>query len=508
MTTPPRFAFGSVRVRLTVWNVLVLALVLAVLGAAFRYRLQTDSLAAIDSRLAAVTDDFQRHLPPDGPPFHRRPPGPPGPPPGPFPQDAPNPPPPVAGEPSQMPPPRDGDGPPPREPDTSPLRRFRPHAVDRQGHSLFPGAPDSPWDAGSGLAHALRGQPSYTNIALKGEHLRVYSQPLRQRGQIIGAVQMANSLAPLNESVRQMTRTLLTLIPLALLIAGFGGAFLTDRALRPVRDITQSAGQIEASNLSGRLPVTGRDEFSLLAATFNAMLERLETAFARLEQSFQQQRRFTADASHELRTPLTIIKANTSLALSGERTPEQYRHALAAADKAADRMNRIVQDLLLLARTDAAPWEARLAPTPLADVLEEAAEPLQTPAHPAITLDLPADPLLVMGDQHALLRLFTNLLENAVRHTPQGGKITITATATEQFATVAVTDTGEGIAPEHLPHLTERFYRVDAARAREGGGTGLGLAICQSIVDAHGGSLAIASTVGQGTAVTVTIPRA
>jgi two-component system OmpR family sensor kinase len=294
--------------------------------------------------------------------------------------------------------------------------------------------------------------------------------------------------------------------PLALLAAALGGALLTDRALRPVRQITQAAAQIGASDLSDRLPVKGQDEFSELAATFNGMLSRLEQAFTQLAQALEQQQRFTADASHELRTPLTIIKANTSLALEEERSNVEYRRALEAADRAADTTNRIVQDLLLLARGDVGQLGVDRRPTRIGELLQRAAEPFRGSHIPPISVELSDPSLAVAADPHHLVRLFGNLLENAVRHTPPTGRITVSAHDEEDSVVVRVEDTGEGIAPEHLPHVCERFYRVDAARTRRHGGTGLGLAICQSIVEAHHGSLTLESVVGEGTTVTVRLP--
>jgi signal transduction histidine kinase len=252
--------------------------------------------------------------------------------------------------------------------------------------------------------------------------------------------------------------------------------------------------------------VKGRDEFSELAATFNEMLGRLEQAFTHQARTLEQQRRFTADASHELRTPLTIIKANTSLALEEERSNAEYRRALAAADRAADTTTRIVQDLLLLARGDAGQLRLDRHPTRFGEVLERAAESFRVPASPPISVQLSDPSLMAPADPHHLLRLFNNLLENAVRHTPRTGRITISAFAEKDSVIVRVRDTGEGILPEHLPHVCERFYRVDTARTRRQGGTGLGLSICQSIVAAHGGSLTIDSKVGQGTTVTIRLP--
>ena len=470
---------GSVRRRLTVWNVGVLACVLLALGVVFRYRLQADSIAAMDRHLSGVAHEVARRVSGPRPPFG-------GPPFGPPPQGWP-------------------PGPPPPDAGPGGLRRFRPRVLDAQGHSLFPHDTDPPWN-GNAYRRALRGGEGAVFAMDGGEPIRVYSLPLRRGARVYGVVQTAGSLAPLREAVAQMTRTLLALIPLALIVTAGGGAFLTGRALRPVREITEAAERMEASSLAGRLPVTGTDEFSHLAATFNAMLARLEGAFGQLDFALQQQKRFAADASHELRTPLTIIKANTSLALSGERSPAQYRQALAASDRAADRMTRIVQDLLLLARSDAGQWELPLVPTALGDVLACAAEPLQD--GPSITLAPALGGLCVLGDADALTRLFGNLLENAARHTPADGRIAVTAHAESSVVTVSVTDTGEGIAAEHLPHATERFYRADASRARAQGGTGLGLAICLSIVHAHGGTLSLQSEPGQGTTVSVTLPQA
>ncbi len=525
LTLPPP---GSVRRRLLVWNVGVLACVLLVLGIVFRVRLQADGISAMDRHLSQVAHVIARRGAEPGERF--------GPPPPPWSQARfpvlspqgrtaftarPLLPPSGEGEPERMVPnsgrrrgeqeARGGpEGPsfvPP--PDNAPggLRRFRPRLLDTQGHSLFPGDHNPPWSLAA-YHRALGGEESAVSTMDRGEPIRVYSLPLRRGAHIDGVVQTAGSLAPLRTAVGQLTRTGLTLIPLALLAAAFGGAFLTGRALRPVREITQAAEQMEASSLGGRLPVSGTDEFAHLAATFNAMLERLEGAFGQLDYALQQQKRFAADASHELRTPLTIIKANTSLALSGERTTAQYRQALAASDKAADRMTRIVQDLLLLARSDAGQWQPALAAVALGDILTQAAEPLRTNDAPPIVVDPALADWCVLGDAHSLTRLFGNLLENAVRHTPPTGRIDVSAYAEGHTVTVFIADTGEGIAPAHLPHVTERFYRVDAARARADGGTGLGLAICLSIAHAHGGTLTLHSAEGAGTTVRVCLPCA
>jgi len=375
-----------------------------------------------------------------------------------------------------------------------------PRLLDPRGRSLVPFWPSQPYD-GRAFAAAVAGRRVYSQVTISQVPVRVYSVPLTMGGKRYGAVQVARPLDDLERLNRGLTRTLLTLIPLAVLAAFAGGAFLTDRALRPVKHISQAADRLGANDLSRRLPVTGGDEFAELAESFNRMLQRLEEAF-------QRQRRFTADASHELRTPLTTIKANTSLALSESGSAEEYREALEEADRAADTMSRIVQDLLLLAKSDDGQIELELAPVSAAELLRLAAEATSDQEHAHIDVQAPEPDLDLLGDMHHLLRLMGNLVENAMRHTPTTGRIVLSARAEGDMAAITVADNGEGISPEHLPHLFERFYRVDLARSREHGGFGLGLAICKSIAEAHGGSLSIRSAVGVGTEVTVWLPRA
>ena len=468
----PALRLRSVRVRLTLWNVGVLALVLVVLGVALRAVVLNNLLGAMDRDMAR-----RMHRITDNPP------------PQPAPQPA-----------------RSEQGHSPRLFDGR--RRFQdgnhrgggfgPRLLGLNGQNIFPGWPDGPWDI-NGFRAAVGGRQEVSTVVRGGGLLRVLSVPLRRDGRIVGVAQDAQPLDGITQEVDRLTRTLLTLLPLALLTAGIGGAFLTDRALRPVRDITRAAGRIGAQNLSGRLPVAGDDELAALAITFNAVLARLEAAF-------EQQRRFTADASHELRTPLTVIKAQSSLALSAPRDAGGYREALEAIDRAADRTGRLVQDLLLLARADAGQSGFARTPTPLTDVLEQAVAAIAATGGPPIEVHCPAA-LCVPGDAEALIRLFSNLLTNAVRHTPPGGRITVSAESQADGAAITVADTGEGIPPEHLPHVFERFYRADAARSRRQGGTGLGLAIGKSIVDSHGGTMTIESTVGHGTTVRVLLPR-
>ncbi len=472
---------NSVRTRLALWNVGVMALVLVVLGATIHYRARMDLLVSVDSELAGRAQRMvERVLDPRFAPFWFGPPrGGPG---GPPPERGPRP-----------------DRPPP-------LSRLAPRMMDRRGKVLSPPNESKPWDR-SAFARALRGEVVYSISVMDGEPLRVLSLPFIQNGTVTLIFQFAHPLTDTYRALNGLTRIVLTLIPIALLIAAGGGLFLTERALHPVRQMAVAAGRIGAKDLSERLPIVGNDEFSELAATFNSMLARLEEAFAKMEAVLEQQRRFTGDASHELRTPLTVIKANASLALRGNRTTEEYQRALQAIQRATDTMNHIVQDLLLLARADGGQLARNVSETPIIEVLERAAEIVQKTDVAPVKINAPDASVTVMGNVEELTRLFSNLIENAVRHTPADGRITVSAHGENNSVIITVEDTGEGIPPEHLPHVCERFYRVDAARSRADGGSGLGLSICQSIVEAHRGMMTIESELGKGTKVRVELPR-
>jgi heavy metal sensor kinase len=309
--------------------------------------------------------------------------------------------------------------------------------------------------------------------------------------------QLAESVRPMYSELNRLRSTLLTMIPIALAIAGAGAMFLTGRALAPVRDVTAAAARIGVEDLSERLPVRGKDEFAQLEKTFNSMLERLEG-------SFERQKRFVADASHELKTPLTVIKANSSLALADPDLTPDYRETLTEIDRAADRTSRIVQDLLLLARSDHGQLRLKESEVPLAGLFAEAVTEARRLHPEGARIEQAVAQEALWGDSNLVHQVLLNLLDNALRHTPSSGQITVTAHATG----FTVADTGAGVAPEHLAHLGERFYRVDSARARTGGGTGLGLAISRAIIEAHGGTLDVQSELGKGTTVTVSLyPR-
>ncbi len=297
----------------------------------------------------------------------------------------------------------------------------------------------------------------------------------------------------------------------ALLLAGIGGvilvfgmaggAWLTARAIRPIHDISNTAARISEGDLSQRISVRETEsELGQLAGVLNSTFSRLESAFA-------QQKQFTSDAAHELRTPVSVILTQTQSALNRERSAPEYRQSLEACQRSAQRMRGLIESLLELARLEAGQEQMRRSPTDLSRIAADCVEqlrPLAAERGIQIETDLPPAPC--SGDDGRLAQVVTNLLSNAVHHNVEGGIIRITSGSEAGFATVRVEDEGPGIAPEHLPHIFDRFYRADAARTTSKGRTGLGLAISKAIVDAHQGTIEVKSELGRGTKFTVRIP--
>lgn len=432
----------SLRARLTLWNVLVLAILLILMGAALRARVQARLEAGINRELAKRGQFFPRNR--------------------------------------AVFPPRSFSG---RRGSGFPI--FTASGVPIQGRQI---APD-PYILPTVLK---RKQPTFTTRGL----LRIYSLPL-ETNEGPGVYQTSESLAPVEQEVNKLTGELLTLLPFGLLAAALGGLFLTERALRPIETLRKAAASIQASDLSQRLEVQGRDELARLSVTFNEMLARLETAFER-------QRQFVADASHELRTPLTTILAASELGLADVTASEKNLRLFGRIEEATQRTVRLVQNLLILARSDSGALVVNSAELPVERLFESVAAEAYLLHPTGARLLLQTNGEVLYGDGPLLFQLLFNLTDNALRHTPPEGSVTLAATPEG----IVVTDTGTGISPEHLPYLTERFYRVDSARARKNGGTGLGLAICKSIAEAHGGTLVFESTLGVGTRVLLALPHA
>jgi heavy metal sensor kinase len=261
---------------------------------------------------------------------------------------------------------------------------------------------------------------------------------------------------------------------------------------------------ISAGSLSSRLDVTNpRDELGRFATTINDLLTRLEN-------SFNEQQRFIADASHELRTPLAVLRGETEVALNRTRTVLEYQESLSLIQDEAERLSRIVGDLFTLARQPIDEPAALIKqPFSLNEAVRDCVRAAQVLAiRKGVQLNTEGDSssLVLNGDEELLKRMILNLLDNAVKYTLRGGEVSLTLARQNGHAKIVVRDTGIGISPADQPHVFDRFYRVDKARSRAQGGAGLGLSIVQWIVDAHGGKIAVESTPGKGSAFTVELP--
>jgi heavy metal sensor kinase len=316
-------------------------------------------------------------------------------------------------------------------------------------------------------------------------------------------VMVATPMHATEATLSRVRMLLLWSTPVVLLLASLGGYWISRRALAPVDEITRAARVIGIQSLSQRLavPASG-DEIQRLSETWNGMLARLEAAVKRLSQ-------FTADASHELRTPIALIRTTAELTLRRERSPETYREALRQVLLESERTTRLVEDLLLLARADAGlpslPLE-RLELIPLVRDVCRQGQILAEARQLEISAEIPDEPVFVEANDPALRRMLLLLLDNAVKYTPSGGRITLSVDRGPAGAIVAVRDTGIGIPETALPHVFERFYRVDESRNRDAGGTGLGLSIAKWIAERHHASLEAESVVGQGSVFRVRFP--
>jgi heavy metal sensor kinase len=376
---------------------------------------------------------------------------------------------------------------------------LHPIIINIQKQEYFTGRPIIPWDEKAYL-RSIKGETLYSVTTVSGVRIRVLSTPIYHNKKQSGVIQVARTLSEMERDMKAVATTLMALIPIVVIIVGIVSAVLTSGAVMPVRELKKAIEKTEAENLSNRLPVTSQDEFGELAAAYNRMLERLEDSFKRKD-------RFIADASHELRTPLTIIRGNTSIALSKPRSCEEYIETIKTVNNVVEDMSSMVNDLLLLARADAGNMLRSLSAASLSDLIEASLSMIPSSEKHPIEYSPPQDDYLVYGSEGLLVRLFANILTNAVVHSPNGCPVKIETIAGNKTLTVIIQDHGEGIAPEHLERILDRFYQVDPARSQAHGGNGLGLAICKSIAEAHNGSIDIKSEVGVGTSVSIQLPR-
>jgi two-component system, OmpR family, sensor kinase len=483
--------YHSIKWRLQAWYALMLVVVLAGFGFT---AYQLDRL----SRFQRVDRELQRRA--DLVFVALRPPGR-------LPREGPEPPFP-GGDPGELPPP-DAIPPNTRPPDPAagPYRQPRFLARDL---ALFAGDTNAYYyaifqrdgrllahseSAPAGLTKPVRaGAMTYNRIRATRRELVVFTPPGEA---IIAGVDIAGEFG-------EMRRFGLLLVGagagvLALGLAG--GWWVATRAIRPVADISATATRISSGDLSQRISTADAEsELGQLATVLNSTFARLETAFA-------QQQQFTSDAAHELRTPVSVILTQVQSTLNKERTGPEYRETLEACQRAAQRMKRLIESLLELARFDAGQEHLQRVTFDLAAKTRECLEllqPLATERRVRISAEL-AD-AHCSGDPERLSQVVTNLLTNAVTHNRPDGEVRVTLAAADGGVVLTVADTGPGIAPEDAPHVFKRFYRAEKSRTASAGNSGLGLAICKSIVTAHGGTLDFTSAPGRGTTFTLRLP--
>ena len=359
-----------------------------------------------------------------------------------------------------------------------------------------------------------------TSRSVGNTPLRIVTLPVAEKDHTMRIVQVASSLEDVEDALNTLLLILTITVPSVLIMASVGGQFLAHKALKPVDQITQTARMITSQNLNQRIPPPKvKDEISRLVETFNDMITRLDQSFCQIKQ-------FSSDASHELKTPLTILRGEVEVTLRKERTFPEYQQILRSNLEEIDRMTQIVEHLLLLSRADNG--EIQLTPKEinLSEIVREIvpqAHILAKSKNLHIHTLLPEDQIYILGDRLRIRELFLNLLENAVKYTEEGGKITIhlaknhtPSTGKDNgnglepgkmgLAEITVTDTGIGIAKQDQERIFDRFFRVDKARSREQGGSGLGLSICKWIVDAHRGKISVESELGKGSSFIVLLP--
>lgn len=344
---------------------------------------------------------------------------------------------------------------------------------------------------------------TYATTEVDGRTLRVVSAPVSTPFGLL-TLSVGRSMQAQVDEARDFIMILLTTLPLVIVAAVGVGYFVSSRALRPVALMTATASDITAKRLDHHIavPDTG-DELAQLAQTFNEMLDRLH-------QSFDEMRRFTADAAHDLRTPVAALRSEIEVGLMTNKTVEDYRESMQVILSEAVHLGRLSDHLLDLCREDHGIHPDHNERVALDKVIADVVDDMQVPAGQKridIRVDLPGR-CTISGDSLRIRRVFTNLLHNAIQYTEPGGHIWVRGKFADRQMRIEVADDGPGIPSADLPHIFERFRRVDKSRNREKGGAGLGLSICKAIVESHGGQIDVQSSPGNGTSITVTFPVA
>jgi heavy metal sensor kinase len=372
--------------------------------------------------------------------------------------------------------------------------------TDESGHLIF----QSPAFAGAKIdAAEASGSAGYT-ANLNAIQYRISARKTAINGTVFD-VMVATPTEVFDQSLDQFRLTLKLASPLLIVLASLGGYWLSRRALEPVDEIIQTARSIGGQNLSSRLAVPlPRDELRRLTETLNEMLGRIESSMKRVTQ-------FTADASHELRTPLALLRTSAEVALRRPRRQEDYRQVLEGIVAACGEMTLLLENLLQMARADAGVEALKFRRVDLITCLRKVQEQgaiLAEAKEIRVASDFEEEAVWIEADAAAIERVFLIFIDNAVKYTQPGGKISVRYQKSPNAALVEIGDTGIGVSDKDLPHIFERFYRADPARSREQGGVGLGLSIASWIVEKHGGAIRVESTPGLGSVFQVHLPFA
>lgn len=345
------------------------------------------------------------------------------------------------------------------------------------------------------LSKAFHGGPQFETVRYSGENYRVLYTALNKDN----ILSIGESLKDVEEEVAALSRLFVIFFPFILAITSVVSWFLAGRALSPVVKIKSLAEQIRQGRLGGRIDIGVKGkEIDDLVRIFNDMLDSIQ-------RSMEAQKRFTSDVSHEIRSPLTSLRGSMEVALRKKRTPEEYEDILRNNLSDIVRLSRITDDLLFLSKADNNILELRKHWFDVNQLLKNIIERLRYDGLSIV--EKYEENLEVFGDSSILEQAFTNLINNAIKYTPRGGTITITTQKEDDSVKVTMGDTGMGIPEEEIPHIFERFYRIDRERSRKMGGTGLGLAITRWIVEAHDGKIMVKSTPGSGSDFIVILPK-
>jgi heavy metal sensor kinase len=346
--------------------------------------------------------------------------------------------------------------------------------------------------------------PVFSEIQTPHARIRFHNDVIRDRSGGEFLIQVGSSLAPVQAALEQFLGTMLLLIPVGALLAALCGWWMARRAMRPVEALAEAAREIEISGLHRRLPMRGTgDEIDRLSEAFNETL-------AKLQASVEQMKQFTAAISHELRTPLTALRGQAEVALLEPPSPDAYRRILADQLEEFDKLTRMINHLLTLARADAGEIRISRGSVDLSELVNSLVEQME-PVATSENVELEAvaeNDLSVEGDRDWLERAVLNLLDNAIKFTPANGRVALSLGHENRFARLEIRDTGIGIPADSLPHIFDRFYRADPSRSRHVEGAGLGLSLVKWIVEQHNGRVTAESSPSSGTCFTVWLPLA